>query len=179
MKSKSSSWTPAAIAALVLASLCGNVAAFAQSNAREVSKSFYWVNVGVGGSSFGGGYGLGLSGQFGMHLFSLHGAGGHNVETSQVGSEFSMLYGIGMRNKSASLSLAVGAGVVKGNRHRGAYLYDFDPVWGFSTEAQLFGRVAKNLGVGLSTLLNQNKEKDFFVFLLCVQFGKLWPKPEF
>lgn len=178
MNRKHSLWAPA-ITSLALALLCWHVAAFAQANTQEAHKNFYWVNVGVGGSSFGGGYGLGAYGQFGLHLFSLQCAGGHNVETSQVGSEFSVLYGIGKRNRSSAFSLAVGAGVVQGNRHHGDYLYDFDPVWGFSTEAQLFGRVANNVGVGLSALLNQNKEKDFLVFLLCVQFGKLWPKPEF
>ncbi|NUO82878.1 hypothetical protein HUU05_22630 [candidate division KSB1 bacterium] len=174
MKCRNSLWI-AAIVSLSLASLGGNVAAFAQADGREANKNFYWVNLGVGGSSFGGAYGLGVCGQFGWHLFSLRCTGAHNVETSQVGSEFSMHYGLGKRNRSAAFSLAVGAGVVQGNRHHGLYLYDFDPVWGFSTEAQLFGRVANNVGVGLSALLNQNKEKDFLVFLLCVQFGKLWP----
>ncbi len=177
MKRRNSFWITA-IVSFVLASLCWHVAAFAQSEAREASKNFYWMNLGVGGASFGGAYGLGLYGQLGWRLFSLRCTGAHNVETSQVGSEFSMHYGLGKRNRSAAFSLAVGAGVVKGNRHHGLYLYDFDPVWGFSTEAQLFGRVANNVGVGLSALLNQNKEKDFLGFLLCVQFGKLWPKPD-
>lgn len=62
--------------------------------------------------------------------------------------------------------------------YRGDYLFDFDPAWGFSTEAQLFGRVAKDVGVGLSALLNLNREKGFPVIMLCVQVGKLWPQSE-
>jgi len=80
MKCRNGLWI-SAIVSLSLASLGGNVAVFAQTYAQEARKNFYWVNVGVGGSSFGGGYGLGVYGQFGLHLFSLQCAGGHNVET--------------------------------------------------------------------------------------------------
>lgn len=69
--------------------------------------------------------------------------------------------------------------MLEGNRHHGDYLYDFEPVLGFSAETQVFGRIGKNAGMCLSALLNLNKEKNLPVILLCVQFGKLWPKREF
>lgn len=152
--------------------------AFAQFETRPVHRSFYWVNLGVGGTGFGGAYGLGLTGQFGLHLFSFHCATAYNVESSEVGTEFSVLYGIGKRGEKGAFSIAVGAGRVEGNRHHGDYLYDFEPVLGFSAETQVFGRIGKNAGMGLSVLLNLNKEKNLPVILLCVQFGKLWPKRE-
>lgn len=165
----------ALLTAIALFSLGASSVSYAQSQER---RNFFWLNAGVGGTNFGGAYGLGLSAQFGIHLFSFHCAGAYNVESSEVGSEYSVLYGLSRRNRNSAFSLAVGAGVMRGNHYRGDYLFDFDPVWGFSTETQLFGRVAKDVGVGLSALLNLNREKDFPVIMLCVQVGKLWLQSE-
>ncbi len=165
----------AVLTAIALFALGASAASHAQPPAR---KDFYWLNVGVGGTSFGGAYGAGLSAQYGMHLLSFHCAGAYNVESSEVGSEYSVLYGLGRRGGNSAYSLAVGAGVMHGNHHHGDFLFDFDPVWGFSTEAQLFGRISEYFGLGLSAFLNLNREKDFPVILLSVQFGRLWRLPE-
>jgi len=170
---------PAAIVVmLMLVWFCGSMTAHAQTSRPQQRNDFFWMNAGFGGTNFGGAYALGLSAQFGMHLFSFHCATAYNVESSEVGTAYSVLYGLGRRGRKSAFSLAVGSGVMQGNRHHGDYLYDFDPVWGFSTEAQLFGRISEYFGAGLSVMLNLNREKDFPVISLCVQFGRLWRLPE-
>lgn len=117
--------------------------AFAQFETRPVHRNFYWVNLGVGGTGFGGAYGLGLTGQFGLHLFSFHCATAYNVESSEVGTEFSVLYGIGRRGEKGAFSIAVGAGRVIVTT--ATICMTSNPCWGFPLSPKYLEESGKTL----------------------------------
>lgn len=159
---------------------------YAQDSVAVAKRPDNWLNVGIGGSSFGLSAGLSYSLVSDNRLYSVRGI--HNTEFNILGPEpdetvwdLGVLYGVFKKTPNSLVSISAGLAVV-GGINRGEFEYSsgwFDSHYekntfltaGVPFEAQLFWRPLKVLGIGLYGFANLNPEKSFSGGMLSLQLG--------
>lgn len=175
-----------------LACCVAEVFLFHSSAAQDTSQihndSYYWINGGVGASSFGVAGGISIALQNENTLFSVRTI--FNGEVNILGPspaesvwDVGLLYGICTREPYEFVSAAGGISFVSGIR-RGKYLgssgwfsahYESLPFFtvGIPIEGQLFWTPFSFFGCGIYAFANVNPEKGFWGAMLALRFGKL------
>jgi len=162
---------------------------FGQNNYKSENE-FGWVNLGLGGSSYGISFGINGSYQIKKNLISLRYI--NNVEfvllcsTPNKIRDLGLLYGLSAKKSKGFASISIGISHVE-NIRRGKLISCSSSGGWFSTctyeelnyttlgipiEAQLF-LTGKYVGIGIYGFANLNPESSFFGALLCIQLGKL------
>lgn len=174
------------IDALVL--LVGTSFSYGQQDSTIAEKPHYWLNAGLGGSSFGVSTGLCFSYQTKGMFTSFRYV--YNEEFNILGpspsesvGDFGVLFGIHTKASYGLASISGGISIVGGVR-RGKFINS--SVWfsskyeelnfitvGVPIEGQLFWTPFPYLGFGIYTFADLNKERSFAGALLCLQLGVL------
>jgi len=161
---------------------------YGQDISRDSSAQFFWVNGGLGASSFGVSPGVSVSYQSRKSLVSVRYV--YNEEFQILGPspsetvwDVGVLYGRSAKVSYGLASISGGIGVVGGVR-RGKYLgssgwfsSNYEKLTfltvGIPVESQLFWTPLSFFGIGIYGFANLNTEKSFIGGLFCIQIGKL------
>jgi hypothetical protein len=176
--------------------LCtANSPIYAQEAFFNCPAKLYWINAGLGGSSFGISPGVCLSYRNRGNLISIRFIYNEEINLQIFGPgpspsesvwDLGALYGRNAKTLHGLASVSGGVSLVGGVR-RGRYLSNSGGWWsstdsyekltfltvGVPIEVQLFWTPLSSLGIGIYGFANLNRQKSFAGALLCVQIGKL------
>ena len=153
---------------------------FTYAQAKEITANdkFYWLNLGLGGSTVGedGSAALNLNAtyQFGRNVLSLRALKNAALFKKEI-EEYGLLYGLALTSPPFLASFGGGVAVVSGTIDHSPFSPDekIDPTIGLPLEVQLFWRPFRLTGVGLYGFANVNSEESYVGGTIGLQFGKL------
>ncbi len=168
------------ISLVILILSIGNSTIYAQSVSDNTKADLYWVNAGIGFSSFsspGISSVTSFSYQTGKHLISTRFIS--NIEPCFGGTcpdetvwDIGILYGRSSKTSYGLASLSGGISIVGGAVYQRDEEVTFLTI-GIPIEVQLFWTPASFLGIGIYGFANLNPKESFAGALLCIQLGKL------
>ncbi|MBN3035647.1 MAG: hypothetical protein JW861_08680 [Bacteroidales bacterium] len=154
----------------------------------RTGRDHFWINVGMGVSSYGMAGGFSLSWQHKWHLFSFRGVSNEEVsifgpDPNESAGDFALVYGPVLKTKSGSLSVSTGISLVKG-RERGELIshpswfeaeYELNSwqTFGFPFECDVFWTPLSFMGLGINGFANINNRQPYIGGLVSLQFGRL------
>jgi hypothetical protein len=157
-----------------------NTPAYAQDNSNSNRQQCYWLNLGLGATSWELPQklrpmeltlGVSFSYQTGKNLFSIRYTNSQEILGDDWSSDFGILYGRAAKTKFGFASISAGIGLVHRVKEEEEE-EDFTTV-GIPIQGRLFFTPLPFLGVGIYPFANLNLKDIPVGLLLCVQIGKL------
>jgi len=154
----------------------------------ESEDAFYWINLGIGGSSYGFSAGGNASFQIKNTVGSFRIICNEELSFFKTPNklwDIGFMYGLISKKERSLASISAGIGIISSSE-RGRELSCDGNGWfssceyqmsnnitiGIPIEAQLF-LTGKYIGIGISGFANINSESSYAGALLCLQFGEL------
>ena len=164
-----------------------SAAAEAGKNRAEARDSFYWLDAGMGGSSFGLSGGLGLSCQTGTSIYTFRFVYSEKLELlvspSEAFWDVALMYGWGKWRRNRRFIGISGGPSLAGIRRRGPKIRsniihaEFQKretiIPGLAIQAQFFLSPLRFAAIGLDLFADLNPDTSFAGILLCARVGRL------